>query len=399
MDFYNNIDEEKRKELISIFNNLQITQENKRKDLINIFNEFQKIEDTKHEELRKNIPQIIEIMSDVRKNNIFETIKYYEESKFNEFKYKQYVIELWNEFEDEIKYKNRFSPEANFVKVFSKLAQKADYKLNKDTILFRARKIDEKQLHPIVKSFIDRVKEYFNDYNTQKILENCNDIWDYIINLPIDEWNDKFAKISSSNEIVKWGFQEDDSDAPPNDKCIPGRANPLGIRYLYTSDDITTAISETQPTIGQIISVAKIQTKIEMKIFDFDFYNTFSYSEIMKININELEEIIGMSFTEFAIFFRIVEQQFTKPSLNDIEYYHATQYITEIIKKMGFEGIRFKSSLNTGGNNIVIFDTSKDKLGVYPKNYEILGTSLHKIKDIKVTSNIILPKNENKENR
>ena len=131
-----------------------------------------------------------------------------------------------------------------------------------------------------------------------------------------------------------------------------------------------------------------------MKIFDFDFYNTFSNSEIMKTDLNKFEEITGMNFTEFTIFFRIVEQQFTKPSLNDIDYYHATQFLTEIIKKMGFEGIRFKSSLNTGGNNIVIFDTSKDKLEVYPKNYEFLSTSLHKIKNIKVTSNIILPKNE-----
>ena len=253
-----NSDEEKRRELMGFFNNYQILEDNKRRELINIFNKFQNIEDNKREEIRRKLPQILEIMSDLRKNNYFDTIKYYEENIFNEFKYKQYVIKLWNDFEDEIKYKNRFSPDAKFIKLFSKLAREADYKLNKGTMLFRARKIDEKQLHSIVKNFINNVKEYFNDYNTQKSLENCNDIWDYIINLPIDEWNDKFAHFSSSNEIVKWGFQEDDSDAPPNEKCIPGRANPQGIRYLYTSDDINTAISETQPTIGQIISVAKI---------------------------------------------------------------------------------------------------------------------------------------------
>ena len=291
----NKSDEKKKMEYMNIFDLLQISDENKRIELNNFFNSFQKIEDNKNEELRNKLSQILEIMSDFRKNNIFDTIKYYEENNFNEFKYRQYVIGLWNDFEDEIKYKNRFSPDAKFIELFSKLAQKADYKLNKDTVLFRARKIDEKELHPIVIDFINKVKEYFNDYNTQKSLENCNDIWDYIINLPIDEWDDKFAPISSSNEIVKWGFQENDSDAPPNEKCVPGRANPQGIRYLYTSDDITTAISETQPTIGQIISVAKIQTKIEMKIFDFDFYNTFSNSKIMKENINKLEEIIPES--------------------------------------------------------------------------------------------------------
>jgi hypothetical protein len=66
--------------------------------------------------------------------------------------------------------------------------------------------------------------------------------------------------------------------------------------------------------------------------------------------------------------------------------------LTEIIKKLGFEGIRFKSSLNTGGNNIVIFDTSKDEMKSYPKKYEFLNTSLHKINNINVTSSVILPK-------
>jgi len=358
------------------------------------YDEAQKIEFDKLEKMGISWPQIFEAMSIYRKDNVYEKIKYYEENRLNEFNYKQYVIELWNDFEDEIKYKYRFSPDAKFIEYFSKFARKANFKLNKDSILYRARKIDEKQLDPTVKDFLKKVKEYYNDYDTQKSLENCNDLWDYIIKLPIDEWNYKFAHIYSSNEIVKWGFQEDSSDAPPNEKCIPGRANPQGIRYLYTSEDINTAISETQSTIGQIISVAKIQTKVDMKIFDFDFYNTFSNSEIMQIGLNELEEIIGITLTQLQIFFRIVEQQFTKPSLSDIEYYHATQYLTEIIKKLGFEGIRFKSSLNTGGNNIVIFDTSKDELGVYPKNYEFLGTSLHKIKDVKVTSSAILPKNE-----
>lgn len=392
----NKSDENNYSNYINIFEAFQISQENKRKELVNFFNEFQKIEESKREDLRKILPKILQIMSDFRKNNYFEKINYYEKNRFNEFKYRQEVIKLWNEFEDEIKYKNRFSPNVKFIEIFTKLAREANYILNRNTILFRGRKIDEKQLHSKVKDFLYVIKDYFNDYSIQKSFENCNDIWDYIINIPLDEWKERFAHNSSYNEIVKWGFQDDDSDAPPNEKCIAGRANPHGIRYLYTSDDIDTAISETQPTIGQIISVAKIQTKVDMKIFDFDFYNTFNNSEIMKININELEEIIGMSFTEFSIFFRTVEQQFTRPSLNDIDYYHATQYLTEIIKKLGFEGIRFKSSLKTGGNNIVIFDTSKDINGVSPKNYEFISSSLHKINDIKVTSNVILPKQESK---
>lgn len=32
-----------------------------------------------------------------------------------------------------------------------------------------------------------------------------------------------------------------------------------------------------------------------------------------------------------------------------------TQYLTETIKNMGFDGIRFKSALNSNGINIVLF--------------------------------------------
>ena len=41
--------------------------------------------------------------------------------------------------------------------------------------------------------------------------------------------------------------------------------------------------------------------------------------------------------------------------------YLPTQYLGEIIKQMGFDGIRFKSSLKRGGINLVLFDDKRCK--------------------------------------
>ena len=47
---------------------------------------------------------------------------------------------------------------------------------------------------------------------------------------------------------------------------------------------------------------------------------------------------------------------FSRPFNGDPAKYIATQFLAEEIKNMGFDGLRFNSSLNTGGINVVLFD-------------------------------------------
>ena len=44
------------------------------------------------------------------------------------------------------------------------------------------------------------------------------------------------------------------------------------------------------------------------------------------------------------------------PNTGEVIQYLPTQYITEEIKKLGFEGLKFNSSLKQGGINVVLFD-------------------------------------------
>ena len=44
-----------------------------------------------------------------------------------------------------------------------------------------------------------------------------------------------------------WGFKESDCDAPPKEYAKTGRANSVGISFLYAALDKKTAITEMRP--------------------------------------------------------------------------------------------------------------------------------------------------------
>ena len=54
------------------------------------------------------------------------------------------------------------------------------------------------------------------------------------------------------------------------------------------------------------------------------------------------------------------------------EDYLPTQYLCEYIRELGFDGIRFASSLNQNGKIIVLFDANDNN----HNNYEIMSTKV-----------------------
>lgn len=47
---------------------------------------------------------------------------------------------------------------------------------------------------------------------------------------------------------------------------------------------------------------------------------------------------------------------FSHPYTGEVSKYLPTQYLAEEIKNMGFDGLRFRSSLNKNGINVVLFN-------------------------------------------
>jgi len=139
---------------------------------------------------------------------------------------------------------------------------------------------------------------------------------------------------------------------PPKEKAGGGRANPLGIPYLYLSDNSETVLYEVRASYLDELSLGTFRLKSAIGSINLvDFNEDTSLYPSMG---NKVNEIIKSKLLREAI-----SLDLSKPMRrydSELEYI-PTQFICEFIKVYtGAEGIRFRSSLHLAGNNIVIFD-------------------------------------------
>ena len=326
-------------------------------------------------------------------NIAIPTFTAYNQIMRKEYAYKQAVLNMWDDFVIEIKTKNRYFPKSKFIDIFKKCASVAKYIIRKDKTYFRARIIEPHEFSDIVHSVINNAIENSKDYENKEYSDKSNDVWDFIFKLPYSVWEQEYLNSHQLDNVEFWGFDKDDSDAPPSENVNQGRVNPPGISCLYAANSVSTAISEIQPSIGQTVSVGKIKTLKDLNIFDFDFSKTYKDSNFLDQSVVEIKKQIGISIGKIAIFFNVLSELFTRPAMGNINNYYATQYLSEYIKELGFDGIIYKSSLKKGGSNIVLFDTSRDENN-NPKNYKFLSSSVYKIESIKISTMQILPKHD-----
>uniref|UniRef100_UPI00404A4E86 RES family NAD+ phosphorylase n=2 Tax=Flavobacterium sp. TaxID=239 RepID=UPI00404A4E86 len=165
------------------------------------------------------------------------------------------------------------------------------------------------------------------------------------------------------------GFSIDKMGNPPNKLAKSGRANPNGISYLYLANDITTTLYEVRASLFDYVSVSafRLEENISVVNLSRSTYDVFRLAEL-----ESLENVmIHGSFIDK------LEQELSKPRRrNDSELdYLPTQYISELIKSMGFDGIEFKSSLHSEGINIAIFN---------PEKFKCLDVKVYDITNIKL---------------
>jgi hypothetical protein len=156
-----------------------------------------------------------------------------------------------------------------------------------------------------------------------------------------------------------------DMGMPPKTKTNIGRANPVGIPYLYVADSDETAIAEVRPWTGSYVTLGTMELKKPKRIIDL----TKSMFSSLMITFIDLEKAIGAHEL-----IRNLSKELSKPvdpNTSNIEYL-PTQFLTEYIKTKGFDGIKFKSSLG-GGNNIVLFKQD---------DIEVIDTTLQQIYNI-----------------
>lgn len=144
---------------------------------------------------------------------------------------------------------------------------------------------------------------------------------------------------------------------PPKELATAGRANPIGIPYLYLSDSAKTTYFEVRAVYLDKLSVGTFRIERDLELVDFIYdVNLFlAYND----GIAPLKEVVIKKKIIDAI-----SDDLSKPLRrydSELEYV-PTQLICEYCKRIvGADGISFESSLYKGGRNYVLFDGNAAK--------------------------------------
>ncbi|HDL18413.1 MAG TPA: RES domain-containing protein [Bacteroidetes bacterium] len=138
---------------------------------------------------------------------------------------------------------------------------------------------------------------------------------------------------------------------PPKKKSTNGRANPIGIPYLYVASIPETAIAEIRGHKGESVTVAKFKMLDNLELADLR--NPKTTITPFGLDDDELELIYkNLPFLE------LLGEELTKPIIPreaNLEYL-PSQYLSEIIKHLGFHGIIYNSSVSEGVNYVIFND-------------------------------------------
>ncbi|MEO6135476.1 MAG: RES domain-containing protein [Ginsengibacter sp.] len=157
------------------------------------------------------------------------------------------------------------------------------------------------------------------------------------------------ARIHQSSSESRYAI--DKMFCPPKDKATAGRANPIGIPFLYLSDNDKTVLYEIRASYLDEVSIGTFMLKEELT------------SEILISDFTESITIFHPSRVSERIKATLLKQKISADLSKPMRRYDSeldyipTQFICEFIKVYtGVQGIKFRSSLHTVGNNIVIFN-------------------------------------------
>ena len=275
--------------------------------------------------------------------------------------------EQWESFENSVILKNRFFVESEILEEIELYAAKMTLPYSKGTLFYRARIFNKDPNEKFIEKYkqvLEENGENFEDYKKEyKNTEYLNFNLSMLENITLQEnasveplMRYKLEAINRCRKSSLKGYDRKESLPPPAEKCVAGRANPEYVRYLYVCEDETTPIYEVKPSIRQNVSLAKLRLNRDIKVFDLSIDYCMDGDKMQGL-------------------FSFISEKFSIPNYNEDYKYIPTQCITEKIKTLGFDGIRFNSSLNAGGKNLVLFNV---------EDCEVVSTSLVEVANIKI---------------
>ena len=138
----------------------------------------------------------------------------------------------------------------------------------------------------------------------------------------------------------------DEMGAPPPGNASSGRANPVGIPYLYVGSEPDTAVTEVRPQLGETLTVAKFTIEVDAKVVDL----RSPRQSIAPFLMEDIEDIAALR-GHIDFFERLGRELKTPivPSAAAVDYI-PSQYLCELIKKVGYDGVVYGSSVSSGVN-------------------------------------------------
>ncbi|MBL8209677.1 MAG: RES family NAD+ phosphorylase [Bryobacterales bacterium] len=131
---------------------------------------------------------------------------------------------------------------------------------------------------------------------------------------------------------------------PLRDKAYEGRVNPKGVPCLYMATSAETAMMETRPWAGSVLTVSQLVLLKQVTVVDCTLPATFN------LDIKTQDQLENNSWY-------VLNEAFSLPVFHaeDIADYAPTQYIAEAFRAAGYDGIMYASQVGDG-KNIALFD-------------------------------------------
>jgi hypothetical protein len=157
-------------------------------------------------------------------------------------------------------------------------------------------------------------------------------------------------------------FRGREMGAPPNRIASHGRANPAGIPYLYLGSSPVAAIAEIRPHTGERVCVADFTIRPKLKLIDLRNPRRM-VSPFPFLLEDDGDIAIGKIRNDLPFLVRLGDELTwpVVPQSAAIDY-TPSQYLCEFIKKCGYQGVIYRSSVGDG-INLALFDPKRARCG------------------------------------
>lgn len=158
------------------------------------------------------------------------------------------------------------------------------------------------------------------------------------------------ARVSPSEEAIS----AESMGAPPAHLATAGRANPVGIPYLYLAFELETCIYESRVPAHGLLTVATFRLARRV-----DVLNLAKVTPPDLFSAPDLDAVDDL--VRSVLYYRylaVLGRELSKPvrSSDGPTDYIPTQYLCELAKRTGFDGVQYASSVYPDGHNVVLFD-------------------------------------------